>query len=68
MTEWLNWTEEFFDFMRSNKQNKEWKRRNNSKYHRDTKKKKKEYHEQLYANNLDNLEEMENFLETNHQN
>ena len=55
--------------MGSNKQNKEWKRRNNSKYHRNTKKKKKEreYHEQLYANNLDNLEEMEDFLEINCQ-
>ena len=28
--------------MGSNKQNKEWKRRNNSKYHRNTKKKKRE--------------------------
>ena len=54
--------------MGSNKQNKEWKRRNNSKYHRNTKKKKeREYHEQLYANNLDNLEEMEDFLEINRQ-
>ena len=28
------------------------------------KKKKKEYYEQLYANRFDNLEEMDNFLET----
>jgi len=31
------------------------------------KKKEREYHEQLYANNLDNLEEMEDFLEINCQ-
>lgn len=30
-------------------------------------KKEREYHEQLYANNLDNLEEMEDFLEINCQ-
>ena len=29
-----------------------------------TKKNMREYYEQLYANNFDNLEEMDNFLET----
>ena len=44
------------------------KERNNNHYHRDTKNKIiKEYYEQLYVNN-DSLQEMDNFLETAHQN
>ena len=43
-----------------NKQNKKWKRRNKSQYRRDT----KNHEEQLYANKLDNLEEMDKFLQT----
>ena len=47
-----------------NKQNKKWKRRNYNSYHRNLKKIIKEYYKQLYANTLDNWEEMGKFLET----
>ena len=51
-----------------NTQNKKWKRRNNKKYHKNTKT-IKEYYEQSYANKWENLEEMDKFLEhTAHQN
>ena len=40
--------------------NKKWNR-SDSQYHRNT----KEYKDQFYADKLDNLKEMEKFLETN---
>lgn len=43
-----------------NTYNKKWNRSDNQ-LHRNT----KEYKEQLYTNKLDNLKEMEKFLETN---
>lgn len=43
-----------------NKQYKKWKRRNNNWYHRDT---KNHNTKKLYAHRLDNLEEMDQFLE-----
>ena len=47
-----------------NKQNKKWKRRNHNGYCRSTKKTIRKYYEQLYDNEFDNLEEMDNFQET----
>ena len=42
---------------------KEWKRRNHNWYCRNTKN-RREYYEKLYAKKLDNLEKMDDFLET----
>ena len=48
---------------RGRTQTKKWKRRNNNQYYGKTKN-IREHYEQLYANELDNLEEMDIFLET----
>ena len=45
----------------THKQNKKWKRRNNNHYHEDTRRNKRTL---LYANKLDNLEEVDKFVET----
>ena len=63
---WQNFNQTHLEKKRedSNKQKRKWKIRNNNWYQRNTKDIKK-YHEQVYANKLDNLDEMDKFLETN---
>ena len=51
--------------MNTHQKNQKWERKNHNGPHRNTKI-IREYYENLYANKLENLEEMDNFLEKYH--